>query len=109
MSTVSSLESIGRPITRGEDLFVHLIVDLLDARSRREWENSISDTTESPSCASLQQFLDRRLHTLESLQSSQPENNPSKPTTNYAKATANSGRQTCLLHLANKLESTVVA
>lgn len=39
VSTVGSLASIERPITRGEDLFVHLVVDLLDLRSRREWEN----------------------------------------------------------------------
>lgn len=32
-STVGSLKSIGRPITKGEDLFVHLVVDLLDHRS----------------------------------------------------------------------------
>lgn len=35
-SIVGSLESIQRPITSGEDLFVHLVVELLDPRSRRE-------------------------------------------------------------------------
>lgn len=91
MSTVGSLESLGRPITRGEDLFVHLIVDRFDSRSRCEWENSLSDTTEPPSYSALQQFLDRRLHTLESLQSLKPENNS-------AKSCANPGRQTRVLH-----------
>ncbi|XP_070170760.1 uncharacterized protein [Polyergus mexicanus] len=91
MSTVGSLESIGRPITRGEDLFVHLVVDLLDSRSRREWENAISSTTEPPSHSALLQFLDRRLHTLDSLQSAKPEMIPAKPS-------ANSGRPTRVLH-----------
>ncbi|KMQ84252.1 hypothetical protein RF55_18106, partial [Lasius niger] len=66
-TTVSSLETIGRPVTSNEDLFVHLAIELLDARSRREWESSISATTEPPSYASLALFLDRRLHTLESM------------------------------------------
>ncbi|XP_029673019.1 uncharacterized protein LOC115241413 [Formica exsecta] len=91
MSTVGSLESIGRPITRGEDLFVHLVVDLLDSRSRREWENASSSTTEPPSHAALLQFLDHRLHTLKSLQSAKPEMIPAKPS-------ANSGRPTRVLH-----------
>lgn len=66
-STVGSLESIGRSITKSEDLFVYLVVDFLDFRSRREWENFISDSND-PSYDKLQLFLDRRLHTLESLQ-----------------------------------------
>jgi len=44
MSTVGSLEGIGRPITRGDDLFVHLIIELLDTWLRREWEYFISKT-----------------------------------------------------------------
>lgn len=72
-STVGSLASIGRAIDRSEDLFVHLAVELLDSRSRREWENSLSDTSDPPSYDSLEQFLDRRLHTLESLQPVKPE------------------------------------
>ncbi|XP_072766484.1 uncharacterized protein [Anoplolepis gracilipes] len=66
-STVSALASINRPISSCEDLFVYLAVELLDARSRREWENSISETVEPPSYKALEQFLDRRLHTLEAI------------------------------------------
>ncbi|KAM0727865.1 hypothetical protein ACS0PU_005334 [Formica fusca] len=91
LSTVGSLESIGRPIARGEDLFVHLVVDLLDSRSRREWESAIGDTTEPPMYASLIQFLDRRLHTLESLP-------PSRTESSYAKPETSSGRPTRVLH-----------
>ncbi|XP_029675866.1 uncharacterized protein LOC115243211 [Formica exsecta] len=92
MSTVGVLESIGRPITRGENLFVHLVVDLLDSRSRREWESSISDATEPPSYTALQQFIDRRLHTLESLQSSQPETSPAKSSLNSGRPSARTSR-----------------
>ncbi|KAL6419839.1 hypothetical protein ACFW04_011153 [Cataglyphis niger] len=92
LSTVGSLESIGRPITSGEDLFVHLVVDLLDSRSRREWENAISDKTDPPSYAEMIQFLDRRLHTVESLQ-------PSKPEPSAAKPGVTSGRSSRVLHV----------
>lgn len=67
-AAVISLSGIKRPINSSEDLFVHLIVELLDPRSRREWETSISVTTEPPAYATLEKFLDRRLHTLESMQ-----------------------------------------
>lgn len=63
---VSSLVSIGRPIDRSEELFVYLAVELLDPRSRCEWETSISDTIDPPSYATLEQFLVQRLHILES-------------------------------------------
>ncbi|KMQ84566.1 hypothetical protein RF55_17540, partial [Lasius niger] len=66
-TTVGSLGSINRPIESSEDLFVYLAVDLLDPRSRREWETSISDSSEPPTYASLEQFIERRLHTLESM------------------------------------------
>src|SRR5580765_576615 len=97
MSTVGSLDGIGRPITSGEDLFVHLIVELFDSRSRRDWENSISETTEPPSYITLLKFLDRRLHTLESLQ-------PIKVEASSSKTSASSVRQTRSLH-ARKQES----
>ncbi|XP_071652996.1 uncharacterized protein [Temnothorax longispinosus] len=96
VSTVGALDSIGRPISRSEDLFVHLVVDLLDPRSRREWENAVSETPDPPSFAVLQQFLDRRLHTLESLQPAKPENATS------AKAGGNSAQQTRALHAKAK-------
>lgn len=35
-STAGVLSSIGRPITEGNDLFIHLVVEFFDARSRRE-------------------------------------------------------------------------
>jgi hypothetical protein len=95
MSTIGALGSIGRPITRSEDLFVYLIVERLNPRSCREWENDISDSAEPPSYAALQQFLEKRLHTLESLQLVKSDTEPSK---------SSSSRQLCLLH-ARKQDS----
>lgn len=66
-TTVSALESIERPISDCSDLLVHLMIELLDARSRREWENSISGTSEPPSYETLRKFLECRLKTLETL------------------------------------------
>ncbi|KAL6419298.1 hypothetical protein ACFW04_013938 [Cataglyphis niger] len=86
LSTVGSLESIGRPITSGKDLFVHLVVDLLDSRSRREWESAISDKTDPPTYAEVIQFLDRRLHTVESLQPSKPEPSAAKPGVTFGRS-----------------------
>jgi len=61
-STFEALESMGRPVNLTDDLFVFLTVELLDQRSRREWENSIGGTSEPPSFAELKQFLERRVH-----------------------------------------------
>ncbi|XP_011858553.1 PREDICTED: uncharacterized protein LOC105556088 [Vollenhovia emeryi] len=72
-STVSALESIGRPITSSEDLFVFLTVEMLDPRSRREWENSIGASAEPPTHKELLAFLEQRSHTLEALHPSKGE------------------------------------
>ncbi|KMQ86020.1 bel12-ag transposon polyprotein [Lasius niger] len=67
-STAGTLESIGRPINSSEDLFVFSIVELLDGRSRREWENGISDSPNPPTFVLLKRFLEHRLQTLEAIQ-----------------------------------------
>ncbi|XP_029159530.1 uncharacterized protein LOC114937575 [Nylanderia fulva] len=86
-TTVSSLTSIDRPVGITEDLFVHLAVDLLDSRSRREWETSISETNEPPPYALLERFLERRLHTLESLPSTKIDVSPNKTGGSQSKST----------------------
>ncbi|EFN69810.1 hypothetical protein EAG_07634, partial [Camponotus floridanus] len=86
-STVGALESIGRPITRGEDLFVHLTVELLDSRSRRDWEHAVGSSAEPPTYTELLEFLKRRMHTLESLQPAKVEAKPSTPGTSSSKQT----------------------
>lgn len=87
---VGALASIDRPIKSGEDLFVYLVVELLDSRSR-EWETALGEQTNPPSYDELERFLDRRLHTLESLQ-------PAKPEAGTSKAGMDSSRQTRALH-----------
>lgn len=57
VSTVGALEGISRPISDGNDFFVHLVVELLDAKTRREWENSLGKTSEPPSYDELREFL----------------------------------------------------
>ncbi|XP_070519758.1 uncharacterized protein [Cardiocondyla obscurior] len=66
LQTVGTLEGIERPIA-DSDLFVHLITELLDPRSRREWETSISGTSDPPTYEELKTFLEGRLRTLEAL------------------------------------------
>lgn len=48
LSTVGALECIGRPITDCSDLFVHLVVELLDSKTKREWESSLSKSSAPP-------------------------------------------------------------
>lgn len=57
VSTVGALEVIGRPIENRTDLFVHIAVELLDAKTRRQWENSLGKSSEPPSYEELREFL----------------------------------------------------
>ncbi|XP_071650743.1 uncharacterized protein [Temnothorax longispinosus] len=68
LHTVGSLEALGRPISSNSNLFVHLVVEMLDVRSRREWETAIAGTSAPPSICKLKEFLERRVRTLEALQ-----------------------------------------
>jgi len=67
LATVDALEGVGRPVTDCSDLFVHLIVELLDAKTRREWERSLGRSTEPPSFSELRDFLEETLVTQEVL------------------------------------------
>jgi len=89
-STVGALEGIGRPISNCENLFVHLTAEMLDPRTRREWESSIGGSTEPPTYAELREFLERRLHTLEAIA-------PSK-----ASSTVRTGERATGSHLVQK-------
>lgn len=46
---------------------MHLVVDLLDARTRREWENSIGGQSDPPSNEMLRALLARKLNTLDAI------------------------------------------
>lgn len=57
VSTVGALEGIGYPIASGTDLFVDLVVELFDAKTRQEWENFLGKSSEPPSYEELREFL----------------------------------------------------
>ncbi|XP_070526958.1 uncharacterized protein [Cardiocondyla obscurior] len=67
LQTVGSLEGIGRPIVEC-DLFLHIVVEALDAKSRREWETAEGNSVEPSSYERLKEFLERRLRALDALQ-----------------------------------------
>ncbi|XP_018392758.1 PREDICTED: uncharacterized protein LOC108771854 [Cyphomyrmex costatus] len=77
-NTAGALANIGRPITNGEDLYVCRITDLLDPRTRARWEEHIDDKTLPSSFTELQEFLERRLLTLEVISGSKVDENPGK-------------------------------
>ncbi|XP_025993937.2 uncharacterized protein LOC113004546 [Solenopsis invicta] len=77
-TTLGSLEGVGRPLARSDDLCVQLITELLDTVSRREWETQLSRTTEPPSLDELLVFINQRMRTLESLAPAKSETNASK-------------------------------
>ncbi|XP_071579066.1 uncharacterized protein [Temnothorax nylanderi] len=79
VSTVGALEGIGRPITNGTDLFVHLMVELLDSKTRREWESSLGKTVVPPSYEELRDFLQEQLMTHEVLRAARGEASSGKP------------------------------
>ncbi|KMQ90572.1 bel12-ag transposon polyprotein [Lasius niger] len=71
--TVGALESIGRPISNCSDLFVHLVVELLDSKTRREWENSLGKSSAPPTYDELREFLQEQLMTQEVLHTISPD------------------------------------
>ncbi|CAL1680972.1 unnamed protein product [Lasius platythorax] len=73
VSTISALESIEQPISSCEDLFVHLVVELLDSRSRQDWEDFIGGTSKPATYTEVKEFLEKRLQTLEALHPQKPE------------------------------------
>lgn len=64
INTYDSLDNLGRPVSNSEDLFVHIIVELLGSRTRDLWDEHISQSTDPPSFEQLKTFLQRRLQTL---------------------------------------------
>lgn len=78
VSTVGALEGIGRPISDGTDLFVHLVVELLDSKTRRDWENSLGESSELPLYTELRAFLQEQLTTQKELRAAKNEVAPSR-------------------------------
>ncbi|XP_011685200.1 PREDICTED: uncharacterized protein LOC105448376 [Wasmannia auropunctata] len=61
VTTVGALEGIGRPITGCADLFVHLVIELLDDKTHREWEDTLTKKSEPPSYEKLRDFLEEQV------------------------------------------------
>ncbi|XP_029167435.1 uncharacterized protein LOC114937932 [Nylanderia fulva] len=89
LTTVGALKGIGRPISDCTDLFVHLVVELLDAETRREWESSLGRSSEPPSYDKLREFLQEQLMTWEVLQSVKTVA-PAKPTEKSSRSSRSS-------------------
>ncbi|KMQ83126.1 hypothetical protein RF55_20859 [Lasius niger] len=70
---VGALEGIGRPISDCSDLFVHLVVELLDSKTRWEWENSLGKSSAPPTYDKLREFLQEQLMTQEVLHTISPD------------------------------------
>ncbi|XP_076298668.1 uncharacterized protein LOC143217879 [Lasioglossum baleicum] len=64
-TVVNTLEGLGRPINKSEDWFVYSIVNLFDDTSRDKWEEKVTNSTEPPSFADLQDFMLKRLQMLQ--------------------------------------------
>ena len=91
LQTAGTLESIGRTATYDNDHFVHTVIEMLDPRSRREWEDSISDSRDPPSYEELRAFLESRLRTLEALHPAKSES-PSASASKTSSSSAKSAR-----------------
>ncbi|XP_011881416.1 PREDICTED: uncharacterized protein LOC105569510 [Vollenhovia emeryi] len=60
-----SFESLERPVAHWDDWFVHVVVEKMDPSSRLFWEASLQTTTDFPTLAQLQDFLQTRIRALE--------------------------------------------
>ncbi|XP_024879014.1 uncharacterized protein LOC112459228 [Temnothorax curvispinosus] len=100
VSTVGALEGIRRPITDGTDLFVHMVVELLDSKTRREWESSLGKTVVPPSYEELRDFLQEQLMTQEVLRVARGETSSGKPAfcEQYKRKTAQERREVATTH-----------
>ncbi|XP_036147020.1 uncharacterized protein LOC118647026 [Monomorium pharaonis] len=79
VTTVGALEGIGRPISNSMDLFVHLVVELLDPRTRLAWESSLGRSAVPPSYEELHDFLHEQLVTQEVFRITKPGVDSGKP------------------------------
>lgn len=65
--SIRALKNINRPTEHWDDWLVFVTVSKLDPTSRKDWENSISSTTELPTFQDLEKFLLARIRTLEAV------------------------------------------
>lgn len=99
--TVNGQESIGRPIaTHGMDLLNHLVVELFDPKTRLEWEDSTSNSTDLASHEELIEFITKRIRTLNAAKPKTTKVSADPPRTaksHLAKPSTSTSRSTCVL------------
>jgi len=91
VSTVGALEGIGRPISNCTDL---LIVDLLDTKTRCDWEGSLGRAADPPTNDELRDFLQEQLMIHEALRSSKSDMTAEK-SSHHAKKRGPSSNCSC--------------
>ncbi|XP_075159013.1 uncharacterized protein LOC142232177 [Haematobia irritans] len=77
---IASLENLQVDTLSWDPLLIHLVVQKLDAQTRKDWEQSLRSTTEVPTRAELFDFLECTFRTLESLQDGLPSSNSHRVT-----------------------------
>ncbi|XP_043481644.1 uncharacterized protein LOC122510805 [Leptopilina heterotoma] len=71
---ISALKNLGRPTEDYSDILVNRVINLLDQKTQRDWELSISTSTECPKYSDLSNFLLQRIRVLEAIPSSNSNN-----------------------------------
>lgn len=64
-----SLESLQQPVSSWDSIIIFIVSSKLDPHSRRDWENSLSNSTDLPTYDDLIKFLTKRCQTLEIIDS----------------------------------------
>ncbi|XP_076660479.1 uncharacterized protein LOC143363835 [Halictus rubicundus] len=67
-TAIQALRNLGRPVDTWDDLLVFLIVARLDRSSRKAWELQLGASTDYPTYAELEKFLESRIRALDALQ-----------------------------------------
>ena len=70
-SPLSSLKTLDRATKHWDDLLVHLTLSKIDSMTRKEWETSLGDSTNSPSFVKLTSFFNSKQIALEAFEASE--------------------------------------
>lgn len=77
-STLQALKNLNCPVEHWDDWIVYLVVERIDAETRKLWEQSQSQNDENFKWEDLDQFLQARVRSLESIGQCKPLNNRTK-------------------------------
>ena len=67
VNILSALEQLERPVKQWDDLIIPLTIRKFDARTFRDWETSMSKSSEPPTFTQLQEWIQQRVDMLESI------------------------------------------